>query len=89
MGVYELEDGRTVTITRNDAQLFSQVSTAGLKAPLLAETHKAWSARTGHSILERYGLTETGMNTSNPYDGERRPGTRRGPETSTWCTPGT
>jgi malonyl-CoA/methylmalonyl-CoA synthetase len=44
-------------------------------APLLAETHKAWSARTGHAILERYGMTETNMLTSNPYDGARRPGT--------------
>ncbi|MHC9236643.1 malonate--CoA ligase [Pseudooceanicola sp. 502str34] len=44
-------------------------------APLLAETHDAFSERTGHRILERYGLTETSMNTSNPYDGERRPGT--------------
>ena len=44
-------------------------------APLLAETHKAWRERTGHAILERYGMTETNMNTSNPYDGERRAGT--------------
>ena len=44
-------------------------------APLSAETHKEWSERTGHAILERYGMTETNMNTSNPYDGERRPGT--------------
>ena len=44
-------------------------------APLLSETHRAWSARTGHAILERYGMTETNMNCSNPYDGERRPGT--------------
>ena len=44
-------------------------------APLLAETHEAWEARTGHRILERYGMTETNMNTSNPYDGERRAGT--------------
>ncbi|MDH3195800.1 MAG: AMP-binding protein, partial [Hyphomicrobiales bacterium] len=44
-------------------------------APLSAEIHKAFSARTGHAILERYGMTETGMNTSNPYAGERRPGT--------------
>jgi malonyl-CoA/methylmalonyl-CoA synthetase len=43
-------------------------------APLLAATHREWSARTGTAILERYGMTETGMNTSNPYDGERRPG---------------
>jgi malonyl-CoA/methylmalonyl-CoA synthetase len=44
-------------------------------APLLAETHRAWRERTGHAILERYGMTETGMNTSNPYDGERVAGT--------------
>lgn len=44
-------------------------------APLLAETHDRWRAVTGHAILERYGMTETNMNTSNPYDGDRRPGT--------------
>ncbi|HMO29741.1 malonyl-CoA synthase, partial [Enterovirga sp.] len=44
-------------------------------APLLAETHREWEARTGHPILERYGMTETGMNTSNPYAGERIAGT--------------
>lgn len=44
-------------------------------APLLAETHLAFEARTGHRILERYGMTETNMNTSNPYAGERRAGT--------------
>ncbi len=44
-------------------------------APLLAETHKQFEERTGHRILERYGMTETNMNTSNPYDGERRAGT--------------
>jgi malonyl-CoA/methylmalonyl-CoA synthetase len=44
-------------------------------APLLAETHSAFSARTGHAILERYGMTETGMITSNPYEGARVPGT--------------
>ena len=44
-------------------------------APLLAETHIAFEARTGKRILERYGMTETNMNTSNPYDGERRAGT--------------
>src|SRR5581483_8561947 len=44
-------------------------------APLLAETHAAFEARTGHAILERYGMTETNMITSNPYDGERRAGT--------------
>ncbi|MCZ4268772.1 malonyl-CoA synthase [Rhodobacteraceae bacterium G21628-S1] len=44
-------------------------------APLLAETHVQFESRTGHRILERYGMTETNMNTSNPYDGERRAGT--------------
>lgn len=43
-------------------------------APLLADTHREWAERTGHAVLERYGLTETNMNTSNPYDGQRLPG---------------
>jgi malonyl-CoA/methylmalonyl-CoA synthetase len=43
-------------------------------APLLADTHREWFARTGHAVLERYGMTETSMNTSNPYDGDRVPG---------------
>ncbi len=56
-------------------------ATAGMRlfisgsAPLLADTHREWSMRTGHAILERYGMTETGMNTSNPYEGERIAGT--------------
>ncbi|MDP5085422.1 MAG: AMP-binding protein [Yoonia sp.] len=44
-------------------------------APLLAETHTAFAARTGHQILERYGMTETNMITSNPYAGARIAGT--------------
>lgn len=44
-------------------------------APLLQETFNDFKQRTGHTILERYGMTETGMNTSNPYGGERRGGT--------------
>jgi malonyl-CoA/methylmalonyl-CoA synthetase len=44
-------------------------------APLLASTHQEFEARTGHAILERYGMTETLMITSNPLDGERRAGT--------------
>lgn len=44
-------------------------------APLLAETHQQFEQRTGHRVLERYGMTETNMNTSNPYDGERKAGT--------------
>ncbi|SIS76730.1 malonate--CoA ligase [Paracoccus saliphilus] len=53
-----------------DMRLFTSGS-----APLLAETHRAFEDRTGHRILERYGMTETNMNTSNPYEGERRAGT--------------
>jgi malonyl-CoA/methylmalonyl-CoA synthetase len=47
-------------------------------APLLLETFTEWQARTGHTLLERYGMSETVMLTSNPYDeklGERRGGT--------------
>ena len=43
-------------------------------APLLSDTHQEFLQRTGHAILERYGMTETLMNTSNPYDGVRKPG---------------
>ena len=58
----------------NDATSGMRLFISG-SAPLLADTHREWSARTGHAILERYGMTETGMNTSNPYDGERIAGT--------------
>ena len=44
-------------------------------APLLIETFNEWQTRTGHTILERYGMSETAMLTSNPYVGERRGGT--------------
>ena len=44
-------------------------------APLLAETHERWREQTGHAILERYGMTETNMITSNPYEGDRIAGT--------------
>ena len=44
-------------------------------APLLKETFDNFQDKTGHTILERYGMTETGMNTSNPLNGERRAGT--------------
>lgn len=60
---------------------FGKASCAGVRlfvsgsAPLLLETFNEFRARTGHTILERYGMTETGMNTSNPYAGERRGGT--------------
>ncbi len=65
-----LEDPRLSRDTVGHMRLFISGS-----APLLAETHQQWSARTGHDILERYGMTETNMLTSNPYDGARRPGT--------------
>ena len=61
------------TFTRDrcaDMRLFVSGS-----APLLPETFHAFEQRTGHRILERYGMSETGMNSSNPLQGERRPGT--------------
>jgi malonyl-CoA/methylmalonyl-CoA synthetase len=65
-----LEDTRFDRSLTKHMRLFTSGS-----APLLAETHVAFEVRTGHKILERYGMTETNMNTSNPYDGERRAGT--------------
>ena len=60
---------------------FNKAVTANMRvfisgsAPLLAETHIAFEHRTGHRILERYGMTETNMITSNPYEGNRVAGT--------------
>ena len=60
---------------------FGKTHTAGVRlfvsgsAPLLEETFIEFEDRTGHRILERYGMTETNMNTSNPLDGERKAGT--------------
>jgi len=57
-----------------------RAATAGMRlfvsgsAPLLIETHREFRERTGQAILERYGMTETLMNTSNPYAGPRVPG---------------
>ncbi|MCV6598070.1 MAG: malonyl-CoA synthase [Mangrovicoccus sp.] len=65
-----LEDTRFTGDLAQHMRLFISGS-----APLLAETHERFEARSGHRILERYGMTETNMNTSNPYDGERRAGT--------------
>jgi malonyl-CoA/methylmalonyl-CoA synthetase len=65
-----LQDARLTTDATAHMRLFVSGS-----APLLAETHREWRQRTGHAILERYGMTETNMNTSNPYDGERVAGT--------------
>ncbi len=64
-----LQDDRLAEASRN-MRLFISGS-----APLLADTHAQWQSVTGHAILERYGMTETNMNTSNPYEGERRAGT--------------
>ncbi|MCL4105078.1 UNVERIFIED_CONTAM: hypothetical protein GTU68_018785 [Idotea baltica] len=65
-----LSDARLTKDVVSNIRLFISGS-----APLLAETHDAFANRTGHRILERYGMTETNMNTSNPYDGDRRAGT--------------
>ncbi len=65
-----LDDERLTKDLTKDMRLFVSGS-----APLLAETHRAFEARTGHRLLERYGMTETNMNTSNPYDGDRVAGT--------------
>ena len=65
-----LDDSRFDAGLSNHMRLFISGS-----APLLAETHKQFEARTGKQILERYGMTETNMSTSNPYDGARIAGT--------------
>lgn len=65
-----LGDPRTTTDLCASMRLFVSGS-----APLLAETHTAFLDRTDHRILERYGMTETNMITSNPYDGDRIAGT--------------
>ena len=65
-----LEDARIDRALTDRMRLFVSGS-----APLLEETHRSWHERTGHMILERYGMTETNMNTTNPYEGERMGGT--------------
>jgi malonyl-CoA/methylmalonyl-CoA synthetase len=65
-----LQDPRLDRALASGVRLFVSGS-----APLLADTHRQWGERTGHAILERYGMTETGMNTSNPFGGERVAGT--------------
>ncbi|MFY0595189.1 MAG: malonyl-CoA synthase [Cognatishimia sp.] len=65
-----LDDPRLTKERAKNMRLFISGS-----APLLVDTHEKWLGRTGHRILERYGMTETNMSTSNPYDGERRAGT--------------
>ncbi len=66
------EAGLSAQVTKN-MRLFVSGS-----APMLVDTHHQWQARTGHTILERYGMSETVMLTSNPgraADGERKVGT--------------
>ena len=66
---------RLLAAPRLDAALTAQMRLfISGSAPLAPEIHAQWRARTGHAILERYGMTETGMITSNPYGGERRAG---------------
>ncbi|SFR57850.1 malonyl-CoA/methylmalonyl-CoA synthetase [Marinobacter gudaonensis] len=65
-----LQDDRLTPELTSNMRLFTSGS-----APLTAETHQKFEERTGHAILERYGMTETNMNTSNPYDGDRIAGT--------------
>ena len=65
-----LADNRLTEKLTKNMRLFISGS-----APLLSETHEKFTKRTGHHILERYGMTETNMITSNPYHGERRAGT--------------
>ena len=65
-----LDDDRFDAATCADIRLFTSGS-----APMTEGVHAAFTERTGHRILERYGMTEAGMITSNPYDGERIPGT--------------
>ncbi len=65
-----LADARLTCATCANIRLFISGS-----APLSPATHAAWRDRTGQAILERYGMTETNMITSNPYEGDRRAGT--------------
>lgn len=65
-----LQDDRLTSELTANMRLFVSGS-----APLTADTHQQFQQRTGHAILERYGMTETNMNTSNPYDGDRIAGT--------------
>jgi malonyl-CoA/methylmalonyl-CoA synthetase len=65
-----LADPRLTSASCGNLRLFISGS-----APLSPATHSEWAERTGHRILERYGMTETNMITSNPYDGARKAGT--------------
>lgn len=65
-----LNDPKFTRETAENMRLFISGS-----APMLTETHVQFKERTGHQVLERYGMTETSMSTSNPYDDARKPGT--------------
>ena len=65
-----LADGRFTRELAAHMRLFISGS-----APLPADVHEEFRERTGHAILERYGMTETNMSTSNPYEGDRVAGT--------------
>ena len=65
-----LDDPRFTAELCGNMRLFTSGS-----APMTEAVHEAFTARTGHHILERYGMSECGMITSNPYEGDRIPGT--------------
>lgn len=67
----ESSDDRRERVLRGFSDMRLMVSGS---AALPASVHETWTALTGQSLLERYGMTETGMMISNPYHGERRPG---------------
>lgn len=65
-----LDDPRLNAPTCASMRLFTSGS-----APMTTATHQRFTARTGHRIVERYGMTEAGIITTNPLDGDRVPGT--------------
>ncbi|HBK17628.1 MAG TPA: malonyl-CoA synthase, partial [Gammaproteobacteria bacterium] len=67
---------RLLALSDLDAQRVQQIRLfiCG-SAPLTEQTFLAWEAATGHRILERYGMSETIINTTNPLEGDRQPGT--------------
>ncbi len=66
---------RLLSVDRLDADLVSNIRLfVSGSAPMPVPLHETFTARTGHSVLERYGMTETSMLTSNPLNGVRKPG---------------
>lgn len=65
-----LTDGRIGPTSCTSVRLFTSGS-----APMTESTHQAFTEQTGHRIVERYGMTETGILTSNPIEGDQIPGT--------------